>query len=598
VAILSLLSSTAADLLAAAQASTRLHRLARDQAVTRRLAFRGSTRVTMEGLKRYLRPPLSVHHLSLSSLHWLPPSLLTATISRLTSLTHLNIADLRITPGHLTTLLSSLPLTHLAFTWSWSEAKVGNRWGKVAAHLARLQEVKVHLATSAEARCPLDHLTHLLALATNLTRLAVFTPTIPSNATTNTARYNVTTNFRPMVLSKLRSLVLVLANRTYPVLVVRQFLDLVTSATTPADLAEYWTSRGHRAPHKVLVDHPKDTDALAKMPNLEDVRNASFANPTLFPTGSQMAGVKLEGLDIRITLTSFAKCPTFPALPWLDWSCLTELRVPVDMVVDCLELGATSSGPTTTKGTRVSHTSTDLTFTSSKLQQIAVSAPRLRRLALDGQHSEMDAAMDAVPSFTYLTNLRVSSTSSTTFPTIFATCTHLEELTIASIHHPSLQRVVASLCSGLPEAKKLRVVRVQASHVACFLGRLVEALASCPRLEQVVVVDTSCSPDTQPFPQAVVGELMKALPYLFYLHLCSSSLTNLAIKHMNVVLRRERREGRRTLVWSLHRPTANRLFNLADIAHLPAACLESLTTLTTTASTRLVDYSYQELFAI
>ena len=180
---------------------------------------------------RYLRPPLSVHHLSLSSLHWLPPSLLTATISRLTSLTHLNIADLRITPGHLTTLLSSLPLTHLAFTWSWSEAKVGNRWGKVAAHLARLQEVKVHLATSAEARCPLDHLTHLLALATNLTRLAVFTPTIPSNATTNTARYNVTTNFRPMVLSKLRSLVLVLANRTYPVLVVRQFLDLVTSAT-------------------------------------------------------------------------------------------------------------------------------------------------------------------------------------------------------------------------------------------------------------------------------------------------------------------------------------------------------------------------------
>jgi len=600
VAILSLLSSTAADLLAAAQASTRLHRLARDQAVTRRLAFRGSTRVTMEGLKRYLRPPLSVHHLSLSSLHWLPPSLLTATISRLTSLTHLNIADLRITPGHLTTLLSSLPLTHLAFTWSWSEAKVGNRWGKVAAHLARLQEVKVHLATSAEARCPLDHLTHLLALATNLTSLAVFTPTLPSNATTNTARYNVTTDFRQMELSKLHSLVLVLANRTYPELVTRQFEDLVTSATSPADLAVYWTSRGHKAPHKVPVGHLRDVDTVAKMPSLGDIRKASFASPSLLPTSSELAGVKLEGLDIKQTWVTNAGCPTFPALPWLDWSHLRELRVPVGLVVDCLDQGATSTGPTTTKGKRVSHTSTEPTFSPAKLHQIAVSAPRLRCLALIGQQTALDAALIAVPSFSYLTSLRVTSTSSTTFPTIFATCTHLEELTIKYIHHPSLQKVVASLCSGLPEAKQLRVVRVQASHVTYFLGRLVEALASCPMLEQVVVVDDFSSMDTtQPFPQAAVGGLVRALPSLSYLHFCSSSLTNLAIKQMKVVLRRESREGRRALVWGLHRPiTTCHLFNLADIAHLPAACLESLTTLTTTASTRLVDYSYQELFAI
>ena len=535
-----------------------------------------------------------VHHLSLSSLHWLPPALLTATISRLTSLTHLNIADLRITPGHLTTLLSSLPLTHLAFTWSWSEAKVGNRWENVATHLARLQEVKVHLAVSTEARCPLDHLTHLLALATNLTSLAVFTPTLD-----NIARYNVTTNFRPLVLSKLQSLVLVLANRTYPELVVRQFEDLVTSATTPAALAVYWSSRGHRAPHKVLISHPIDQAALAKKPKLGDVKKASFY---YVPSGSELAGLKLEGLDLGF---QWGCTGPFPALPWLDWSHLRELWVPVGSVVDRVPPGGqnvTSSGSPSTKGKRVSHTSSEPTYSPAKLLQIAASAPLLRRLHLVCRMDQpiMDAALLAVPSFTCLTSLRVNQPNSTIFLTILARCSHLEELTIgdsfADILPSSLQKVVASLCSGLSQAKQLRVVRVKASLGTLNLGRLLGALASCPRLEQVVVVDPSSPLDTQPFPQAAVGALVKALPSLSYLHICSYSLTNLAIKQMKVVLRRERREGRRVLVWGLHRPTKTYLFDLADIAHLPAACLESLTTLIT--SRRLVDYSYQELFAV
>ena len=562
-----------------------------------------------------------VHHLSLSSLHWLPPALLTATISRLTSLTHLNIADLRITPGHLTTLLSSLPLTHLAFTWSWSEAKVGNRWENVATHLARLQEVKVHLAVSTEARCPLDHLTHLLALATNLTSLAVFTPTLHSKATDNIARYNVTTNFRPLVLSKLQSLVLVLANRTYPELVVRQFEDLVTSATTPAALAVYWSSRGYRAPHKVIhpeiihhtrsggssSHHPNDQAAQAKEPKLEDVRKASFYS---LPSGSELAGLKLEGLDLSFLGGRRGEgrgCPpTFPALPWLDWSHLRELWVPGGSVVDRVPPGGqnvTSSGSPSTKGKRVSHTSSKPTYSPAKLLQIAASAPLLRRLHLVWSTLDqpiMDAALLAVPSFTCLTSLTVNQPNSTIFLTILAKCSHLEELTIGDsfddILPSSLQKVVASLCSGLSQAKQLRVVRVKATLGTLNLGRLLGALASCPRLEQVVVVDPSSPLDTQPFPQAAVGALVKALPSLSYLHICSYSLTNLAIKQMKVVLRRERREGRRVLVWGLHRPTKSYLYDLADIAHLPAACLESLTTLIT--SRRLVDYSYQELFAV
>ena len=478
---------------------------------------------------------------------------------------------------------------------------MGNRWENVATHLARLQEVKVHLAVSTEARCPLDHLTHLLALATNLTSLAVFTPTLD-----NIARYNVTTNFRPLVLSKLQSLVLVLDNSTYPELVVRQFEDLVTSATTPAALAVYWSSRGHRAPHKVLISHPND---LAKKPKLGDVRKASFYS---LPSGSELAGLKLEGLDLSFLEGrpgEFRGCPpTFPALPWLDWSHLRELWVPGGLVVDRVPPGAqnvTSSGSPSTRGKRVSHTSSKPTYSPAKLLQIAASAPLLRRLHLVWSRSPqpiVDAALLAVPSFTCLTSLRVNQPNSTIFLTILAKCSHLEELTIGDdddddILPSSLQKVVASLCSGLSQAKQLRVVRVKATLGTLNLGRLLGALASCPRLEQVVVVDPSSPLDTQPFPQAAVGALVKALPSLSYLHICSYSLTNLAIKQMKVVLRRERREGRRVLVWGLHRPTKSYLYDLADIAHLPAACLESLNTLITRRR-RLVDYSYQELFAV
>ena len=102
----------------------------------------------------------------------------------------------------------------------------------------------MHLAPSPEEHCPLDQLTQLLALTPNLSSLTVYTHRLPATITDSPARFNTVTNFAKVSLKHLNSLVLVLHNRTFPTLMLKQFLLEVTASVDPSKLDPYWVDLG------------------------------------------------------------------------------------------------------------------------------------------------------------------------------------------------------------------------------------------------------------------------------------------------------------------------------------------------------------------
>ena len=117
--ILSYLSHTAGNLLSLSLCCSRLQRLCHDRRVVEELNLGGDARVTEAGLKRFLKKSLPVQKISLFSSYWLNPTQVCNTLAGLSTITSLNLVELRLSSSNISLIINSLPnLINLSLTFS------------------------------------------------------------------------------------------------------------------------------------------------------------------------------------------------------------------------------------------------------------------------------------------------------------------------------------------------------------------------------------------------------------------------------------------------------------------------------------------------
>ena len=299
--------------------------------------------------------------------------------------------------------------------------------------------LQVHLAPSPEEHCPLDQLTQLLALTPNLSSLTVYTHRLPATITDSPARFNTVTNFAKVSLKHLNSLVLVLHNRTFPTLMLKQFLLEVTATVDPSKLDPYWVDRedllvlempdyrrqNHSTTKKtlylgVLERRPGVQYNIQGCKELVLVVNGCGTDETIQNTRNTIQKIygleSLQALKVQTFKTDYRsgidKCILL-GQTWLtstQFSHLTRLSSPLCLLLEEQPFPQDYVEPSTG---RVSHSKTKTTYSTSPLLQLARAAPTLKEMyvgSCGSPHScrDGDSLLQALASVRGLRVLHVS----------------------------------------------------------------------------------------------------------------------------------------------------------------------------------------------
>ena len=412
--ILSYLSCTAGNLLSLSRCHSRLQRLCHDRRVVDELNLGGDPRVTEAELKRFLKKNLPVQKISLSSSYWLNPTQVCTTLTGLSTITSLNLVELRLSSSNISHIINSLPnLISLSLTFSTKTISrvvlnLETESGRAeAAGWARLESLSVALIPSPDDPSTLYTLTHLLATTINLTSLKIYTSSLLEEVSVNSARFNVRSDFKRVCLEKLDSLVLVLHDATLPYLLVRELLlCLVLPNCNRNTMSLYWVSLAPqfrdlnpnplfpKHVHNISRDKAVYNQALTFTGGFgtreqADLKEISFViNSRIDDVATVQHYVEdataLQVLEIqgqKLEENAAQDCPTSSAWlsqPSLNLSHLTKLLVPPCMLVD--KIGVCENNP---RGQRLAHSKTSqYSFSANNLKQLAKTAPLLTHLDL------------------------------------------------------------------------------------------------------------------------------------------------------------------------------------------------------------------------
>ena len=421
--IFSYLSHTAGNLLSLSRCCSRLQRLCHDRRVVQELNLGGDPRVTEAGLKRFLKKSLPVQKISLSSSYWLNPTQVCNTLAGLSTITCLNLVELRLSSSNISLIINSLPnLINLSLTFSTKTISkvvlnLESENGRAeAAAWARLESLSVALTPSPDDPTTLYTLTHLLATTSNLTSLKIYTSSLLEEVSVNLARFNVRSDFKRVRLEKLDSLVLVLHDATLPYLLVRELLLCLVLPNCNRDkMSLYWVSLAPQFRdlnpnplfpkhfHNVSKDKAVYNQALtlsggtSKMADLKEISFVISSRIDDVSTVQHYAqdATALQVLEIqgqKLEENSAQDCPTRSAWlsePSLNLSHLTKLSVPPCMLLHKLEVCENNPSGHRLANSKTSNNS----FSAKNLKQLAKTAPLLTHLDMTSCASNSKVAL-------------------------------------------------------------------------------------------------------------------------------------------------------------------------------------------------------------
>ena len=429
VQIVSYLSLSAGNLLSLSRCNLRLQRLCHDRRVVNELNLGGDPRVTETELKRFLKKGLPVQKMSLSSLYWLNPTQVCNTLANVSTITSLNLAELRLSSSNISLIINSLPnLVNLSLTFSTKTISkvvfnLESEAGKPeAAAWSRLESLSLALTPSPDDPSTLFTLTHLLATTTNLTSLKIYTSSLLEEVSVNSARFNVRSDFKRVRLEKLDSLVLVLHDSTLPYLLVRELLlCLVLPNCNRNEMSLYWVSLAPEFRdlnpnplfpkhfHNVSRDKAVYNQALTFSGGFgasDDLKEISFVINSRIDDVSTVQHYVQDAKAVQVLEIQGQKlgenvaedCPTRSAwlsAPSLNLSHLTKLSVPPCMLVD--KQAACENNPS---GPRLTHSkASQNTFSAKNLKQLAKTAPLLTYLDMTSCASNSKVVHEGLKKF-------------------------------------------------------------------------------------------------------------------------------------------------------------------------------------------------------
>jgi len=229
--------------------------------------------LTAEDFKQFFRASTTCSNIvgiNLNSVYWLKSSLIFSNLMKMKNLVKLEIADVQITALQLSALVSKLSkLARLSFTWSWSSVPDAETVSAPALseRLSELSSLSIYISTA--DICPLDKITWMLQYCTGLTDLVIFSQFLHKDVSYSSQRFNITVMIKEMKFPKLTSLIVDIKNRTFPILLEREFLSKIFEGLRPAIVTKFWCSSYSK---REFIDTPATSLDLVsismKQPNL------------------------------------------------------------------------------------------------------------------------------------------------------------------------------------------------------------------------------------------------------------------------------------------------------------------------------------------
>jgi len=234
------------DLISCSLACLRLSRLVQDKRTLKNVSFRRDVNITAQKFKQFFSDSLicsNIQGINLNSVYWLNSSLIFSNLMKMKNLARLEIADVQITSMQISKIISKLTkLERLSFTWSWTSVSDAENVSDPALsqRLSELSSLSIYISTS--DICPLDKVTWMLQYCRGLKHLALVSQLLHKDVSYSGQRYNITVMIKEMKFPKLTSLILDIRNRTFPILLDREFSCKIFEALTPSNIIKFWCS--------------------------------------------------------------------------------------------------------------------------------------------------------------------------------------------------------------------------------------------------------------------------------------------------------------------------------------------------------------------
>jgi len=586
------------DLMSCSRTCTRLARLVQDKRVLKNVTFRREVSITAENFKQFFLHPTTcsnIQGINLSHNYWLNPSLIISNLVKMRNLVRLEMADVKISSKQFARIIYKLTkLKTLSFTWSWTSVPEAEEVSEpsLVKRLSELTSLSIYISTSDIS--PLDKITWMLQYCAGLKHLAIFTEFLHKDVSYSFHRFNITVRILEMRFPVLKSLILDMRNRTFPILLEREFLAKIFAAITPANITQFWCSSYvkrefisksigsldvvtvsmkqpeiHQESEPILATQASFSFSCEKeifhyltspWPRLKKL-SLHHLKPCSCPcsrsTSELLAMLMtkipslLEGLnELSFSTNGFNRRVFAPKelhvgkiLATIKFQNLTKLALPLCGFLVSQEKGKTNSISPGVGSRRDSHWNKKYqNYCSSGFVTFANNVPCLEHLEIVSCQEDLCTNVGAEDILAHVTKLsklntlilvrlKVNFGIKSLFQEMFRSCVMLNHLHINSLNCDP-QKFCRDLSHGLKEAGNLQILKVFQKQWTQFSKYLFSSISkSCSKLEQLILIDSSKAFTLKKFP---VEELLEVAnkDSLIYLYVTSELFTLENIKEL------------------------------------------------------------------